>query len=139
MGNTCRSNDTSLKAENELYYFANVPTKPRPVFRERDQKYFYEVTFPSQPLFLTMTSSKTKVDGYVTDWSEKCPVKDDLVKNSKVIYVNEVLVEGCLVSTIAKHVVFGAIPLTITLARPEGLMPSEVPDKEAQSKIRQVS
>jgi hypothetical protein len=138
MGNTCCSTDTTSKVENETWCFSHKLTKCRPVFRDREQKYFYDVTFVSRPLFITVTSDKTNFDGYVTDWSDKCPVKDDLVKNSKVIYVNEVLVEGCPVSTIAKHL-SKAVPLTIILASPEGLMPSEVPDLKPKAKINEAS
>merc|ERR550534_1462479 len=72
---------------------------------ERDEKYYYDVTFPSRPLCVIVTSSKSRIDSYFTAVSELCPVSNALetiVLGSKVAYVNEQLVEGCPVNVFAE-------------------------------------
>merc|ERR550517_991800 len=69
----------------------------RAVRIERDSHYFYDVSFTSRPLRITVTSSANHLNGYITSFTEKCGDKDDIVPNSKIISVNGVLVEGLTV------------------------------------------
>merc|ERR1719193_1572647 len=132
MGMTCCSSDGSVKPTTAGNVYPTMGQKPRPQLRKRDNKHFYDITFTSRPLHITLTSSNTNVDGYITAFNEHCPVKDEIILNSKVIYVNGNLVEGLEVTEIAKYLSGGELPLRLTLARPEGLVAGEVPDMEPQ-------
>lgn len=107
-----------------------------PFLVKRDRKHNYDVIFPSKPLFITLTSSRDNTDGYITAIDKSCPVKNTeecLALNSKVIYVNGNLVEGCEVTVIARHLKNGKLPLRLTLVHPEGLEDNEVPDLKPET------
>jgi len=126
-GSNCTSN---VKSE-ALAVYSQKNLKPR--LREREKKFFYDITFKSRPLYISVTSSTTNINGYVTAIAEECAVKDKIIIGSKVIYINEVLVEGQGILQIAKHLRGGNIPLKLTMVRPEGLMSDEAPEKEPES------
>merc|ERR1719474_229884 len=89
-----------------------------PCMRERDSKYYYELTFTSKPLHITITSSKENCDAYVTAFDKDCPIPDvgeKLALNSKLIKVNGNLVEGCLVTMVAKQLAEGKLPMRLLL------------------------
>jgi len=126
-GSNCSS---SIKSEALAVY----PQKnQKPKLREREKKFCYDITFNSRPLYISVTSSTTNMNGYVTAIAEECAVKDKLIVGSKVIYINEILVEGQGILEIAKHLRVGNIPLKLTMVRPEGLMSDEAPEKEPES------
>jgi len=97
----------------------------------RDKKHIYKVTFPTRPLYITLTSSKYNNGGYITAFDRLCPVenaKENIVLQSKVIYVNDLLVEVSDMSVIAYCLQQATLPMTLTLVHPEGLGDKEVPD-----------
>jgi len=101
-----------------------------PFLIKRDEKHVYEVIFPTKPLHVTITSSKTNNDGYITAVSKNCPVeaaKENIVLNSKLIYVNGELIEGYGVEVIANHLKKATMPIRLTLVHPEGLGANEIP------------
>merc|ERR1719412_1457025 len=100
---------------------------------KRNKKHYYDVVFPSRPLHITLTSSKDNNDGYITAVEDECPVDKPIALNSKVVYVNGVLVEGCEVTDIAKHLSQGRLPLKLKLCKPEGLYEDEVPDLDPRT------
>jgi len=106
-----------------------MPSEPCIIIR--DKKHIYEVTFPRRPLYITITSSKNNNGGYITAFDRLCPVEDakeNIVLQSKVIFVNGILVEGCNVSVIANRLKEATMPITLTLVHPDGLGHNEVPD-----------
>ena len=113
--------------------------QPGPFLIKRDKKYHYDVIFPSKPLDITMTSSKSAIDGYITGVHKMCPVenaKETIKINSKVIYVNGILVEGCKVTEIAEHLKNAKLPLRLSLVYPAGLCEREVPDLKIKTLIQ---
>ena len=109
------------------------PDSVGPRLRERDEQYFYELTFPSRPLHVTLTSSKYNTDGYITAFQKDCPIQDiaeKLAINSKVIKVNGTVVEGCEVTLIAKALADGKLPIRMLLAHPDGLKSGECPEND---------
>jgi hypothetical protein len=109
---------------------------PAPCLIPRDSGHIYDISFPSKPLHITLTSSKWNTDGYITRVEEDCPVenaKEKIALNSKVTHVNGTLVEGCEVTKIATHLKNGEIPLKLTLVHPAGLGKEEVPDLEPET------
>merc|ERR1719317_639764 len=106
------------------------------MLRERDTKHYYEITFRSRPLHITLTSSQNNIDGYITSFEKDCPIVDikkKLTLNSKVIKVNDVLVEGCEVTEIARHLSNESLPIKLVLAHPEGLEGDELPDLDPET------
>jgi hypothetical protein len=56
------------------------------IFIQRDQKYYYDIVFPSRPLYITVTSDKNNIDAYFTDVDERCPAhqaQEKIVVGSK--------------------------------------------------------
>jgi len=109
-----------------------------PKLVKRGEEHFYDISFPSRPLHITLTSSWQNIDGYITSVDLRCPVEDaqnTIVVNSKVVYVNGELVEGCDVTVIADHLQNGQLPLKLTMAHPDGLASDEVPDMEPQTVV----
>jgi len=107
-----------------------------PFLVKRDTKYNYDIMFPSKPLHITLTSSRDNTDGYITAIDENCPVENAekiLALNSKLIYVNGKLVEGCDVTMIAWYLKNGKLPLRLTLVHPNGLFDAEFPDLQPET------
>merc|ERR1719193_1586182 len=125
----CTSN---VKSE-ALAVYSQKNLKPR--LREREKKFFYDITFKSRPLYISVTSSTTNMNGYVTAIADECAMKDKIIVGSKLIYINQVLVENQGILEIAKHLQGGNIPLKLTMVRPEGLMSDEAPEKEPESTV----
>jgi len=111
---------------------------PAPYLIKRESRHIYDITFPTKPMHITLTSSKDNTDGYITAVEKMCPVEgaqEKIALNSKVIYVNGNLVEGCEVTEIAGQLKNSTLPLRLTLVHPEGLMNAEVPDVEPETII----
>lgn len=70
---------------------------PGPCLLEREENAYYNYTFLSRPLKITLTSSKDEVDGYITGVHDPCPLDQSkrITIDSKIIYINGKLVEGC--------------------------------------------
>jgi len=107
---------------------------------DRDKKYYYTISFLSRPLYITLTSSKGNTDGYITGIDDRCPVEDaknTVVLHSKIIYIDDVLVEGCDISFIANYLQTAALPMALTLAHPDGLQAGfEVPDVDPHTVVQ---
>jgi len=107
-----------------------------PFLIKRDKKHVYDVIFPTRPLHVTITSSINNIDGYITAVNKKCPVEaaqENIVLNSKLIYVNSELVEGYAVEVIANHMKKATMPIRLTLVHPEGLGAKEIPALEPET------
>jgi len=127
------SKSASGPPKNGVYEEASGPK-----FVERDERHFYDISFASRPLHITLTSSKDNTDGYITSFDKDCPVEDAqnaVILNSKVIKINGELVEGCEVTVIARHLQTGTLPLKLTMAKPDGLNSDEVPDMQPETVV----
>jgi len=126
----CCATNGVVDRQSGMAYFS-----PRPFKKPRDEKFYYEISVPSRPLFLTLTSALGNIDGYVTALNKECPVanaENVIATNSKLIFVNGNLVEGCEISTIAEYLNTSTLPLRLVLAHPNGLEPDEHPDLEPE-------
>lgn len=130
MGCGCSNDDVNggVPSKDGAAYASEGIEPPVANQRKRNKKHYYVVHFPRRPLHITLTSSKDNNDGYITAVEEQCPVDSPIAINSKVIFVNGVLVEGLEVQEIAKHLSSGQLPLKLKLCHPNGLERDEVPD-----------
>jgi len=104
---------------------------------ERDPKFYYKVTFLARPRHIHMTSSVDNTDCYITKFKPECPIQDvekkKLTLNSKLIKINDILVEGCDIDVIGNYLETEKLPMKVLLAHPEGLNPDEVPAREPEN------
>jgi len=103
-----------------------------PYLISRKKKCFYNVRFPSRPLYIKLASSYgSSKDAYIIEIDNKCPVSDAheaITIESKVIYINGKLVEGCDLREISRCVRSAKLPIRLTLVGPEHLSYDETPD-----------
>lgn len=128
MGCGCSNDDVKATPTKGAAYASEGLEAPVAKLRKRAKKHYYVVEFPKRPLHITLTSSKDNNDGYITAVEDQCPVDTTIAINSKVIFVNGVLVEGLEVQEIAKHLSSGKLPLKLKLCHPHGLERDEKPD-----------
>merc|ERR1719184_11861 len=95
--------------------------------KPRDKEFLYEIIFPSRPLHVTITSAKNNEDAYITAVDELCPV-ENIVVNSKIIYVNGKLFEGYDIKAIVEFLTKEPLPLKLILCKPDGLGTDEIPE-----------
>jgi len=131
MGCCTTTDKVSASPGQDVHLMAGPLTK-------RNKKHVYEVTFPTRPLYIHLTSSEANIDGYITMVHKKCPVEaaqEQIVLNSKVIYVNSLLVEGYKIDLIAKRMKEAILPIKLILVHPDGLGNSEGPVYQPESII----
>jgi hypothetical protein len=113
-----------------------TPTVAAVAFQKpREKEFLYEIIFPSRPFYVTITSASNHIDGYITAVDKLCPVENPeqaIVLNSKVIYVNEILVEGYHIEVIAAFLMNASLPLKLILCKPDGLENNETPEMEPE-------
>jgi len=133
MGSCCAARDAARSAPGGKPddFSGGAPSR-----KKRDSKYYYEITFNSRPLYITLTSTQDNTDGYITNFKKVIPIKDaekKITLNSKVIKINGMLVEGCDITEIARILSNQEVPIKMLLAHPDGLKRDEVPDLDPKN------
>merc|ERR1719419_120580 len=127
----------SEKKLSPFVYWKQEQMQPGPYLVARKKKCFYNVRFPYRPLGIQMASSERGTDAYIIHVDKACGVPDaqELITiNSKVIYINGHLVEGCEFTEISSCIRSATLPIRVTLVRPENLHNNEIPQEQPEIK-----